>query len=143
MDRKEFNKILQDHKKTYGIKTDAATRTDYPMACPETGSFIGWKKAFKYDGRTRRCTMIVKLEIPEDAKRSSATTSKCRASKARVLEIQNRDGTRANVTEVESAWGGIYKLGEMVYPDEWDDNRWDEYSHGIHFFMTRDEAVAW
>lgn len=119
---------------TSGMKTDAATRTDYPMACPETGSFIGWKKAGRY---------IIKLEIPEDACRSSSTTNKCRASKARVLEIKNVDGTKANKTEVKSLRGKTYKIGEMVYPDDWDYNRWNECSHGIHFFMDRDEAVAW
>lgn len=131
------------HACTNGMKTDAETKIDWPIACPETGSFIGWKKAFKYAGSTKRCTMIVKLEIPAHAERSSATTNKCRASMARVLEIQNRDGRKADVTEARSCWGKVYKVGEMVYPDEWDDNRWDECSHGIHFFMTRDEAVAW
>lgn len=119
---------------TYGMKTDAATRTDYPMACPETGSFIGWKKAGRY---------IVKLEIPEDALRSSATTNKCRSSWANVLEIQNVDGTKSDVTEIMTERCWIYKVGNMVYPDDWDYNRWNECSHGIHFFMTRKEAVDW
>ena len=109
-------------------------KIDWPMVCPETGSFVAWKKAGEY---------IVKLEIPEDAKRSSATSRHCRASKAMVLEIQNLDGTKAYVPEVNSMRGWIYKRGEMVYPDSWDDNRWNERSHGIHFFMTRKEAVEW
>lgn len=119
---------------TEGIKTDTATKIDWPMACPETGSFIGWKKAGGF---------IIKLEIPKDALRSSATTNKCRASMARVLEIQRRNGIKADVTEATSSWRGIYKIGEIVYPDDWDYNRWNECSHGIHFFMTREEAVAW
>lgn len=119
---------------TDGIKTDKGTKIDCPTACPETGSFIAWKKAGKY---------IVKLEIPEDAERSSATTNKCRASKVMVLEIQNMDGTKADVTEIMTERCWIYKIGEMVYPDEWDDNRWNECSNGIHFFMTREEAVEW
>jgi len=118
----------------YEIKTDTATKIDWPMVCPETGSFVAWKKAGEY---------IVKLEIPEDAKRSSATTSKCRASMAKVLEIQNEDGTRANKADVRSSRGKTYKIGEIVYPDKWDNNRWNECSHGIHFFMTRQEAVEW
>lgn len=117
-----------------GVKTNTRTKIDWRMVCPESGSFIGWKKAGKY---------IVKLEIPADAKRSSANSRKCRASMAKVLEIQNKDGTKADVTEVKSDWGGIYKLGRMIYPDSWDDNRWSECSHGIHFFMTREEVTAW
>ena len=118
---------------THGMKTDTHTQIDWPMECPETGSFVAWKKAGEY---------IVKLEIPEDAKRSSATTNKCRASMARVLEIQNMDGTKADVTEIMTERCWIYKVGEMVYPDSWDDNRWNECAHGIHFFMARKDAVA-
>jgi len=33
-----------------------------------------------------------------------------------------------------------YKAGEIVRPDAWDDNRWDECSNGIHFFITKLEA---
>ena len=33
-----------------------------------------------------------------------------------------------------------YKAGEIVRPDKWDDNRWEECSSGIHFFITRLEA---
>ena len=57
-----------------------------PYICPNFGSFIGWKRA--YDG------LIVKLEIPEDAKRLSGTGRKCRCDKARVIEIQNLDGDK-------------------------------------------------
>lgn len=141
-----------EHACTHGMKTDANTKIDWPMACPETGSFIGWKKAGEYitkleipadEDRLSAVKYIVKLEIPADAERSSATTNKCRASMVRVLEIQNVDGTKADVTMARSYWRKVYKLGEMVYPDEWDNNRWNECSHGIHFFMTREEAVAW
>ena len=118
----------------YGANLDEKTCIRLCITCPDTGSFIAWKSAGGY---------IVKLEIPEDAKRSSATSRKCRASKARVLEIQNKDGSKADVTEVKSDRGGVYKVGEMVYPDEWDDNRWNECSHGIHFFVTRMEAEDW
>lgn len=103
--------------------------------CPEEGSFIGWKKCKKY---------IIKLKILNDAKRSSATTRKCRCSKAEVLDIQTLDGGHDGTT----ACGNfsycnmtIYKIGEIVYPDSFDEDRWNECSHGIHFFITRQEAV--
>ena len=118
----------------YGANLNQKTEIRLCITCPDTGSFIAWKSAGGY---------IVKLEIPEDAKRSSATSRKCRCDKARVLEIQNRDGSKADVIEVESDRGGIYRIGEMVYPDEWDDNRWNECSNGIHFFVTRMEAEDW
>ena len=56
-----------------------------PMACPEEGGFIGWKKAMRTDSDL----CIIKLHIPEDAKRSSATGRKCRCNKAKVLSIED------------------------------------------------------
>ena len=107
------------------------------MVCPEKGSFIGYKKC-RYD-------LIVKLEIPEDALRSSATTRKCRCSKAKVLSITNPDGAEANVEYAVSKKdsGFLYKVGEVVSVDDFDTNRWNECSTGIHFFITREEAVEY
>ena len=107
-----------------------------PMSCPDTGAFIGWKKVNGY---------IVKLQIPEDAKRSSATTTKCRCDKALVLAIENEDGTDSGVdTLTKTTYATcVYAVGKMVYPDRFDDNRWNECSHGIHFFINRQEAVNW
>ena len=118
----------------WGADLNDETKIRYAIHCPDTGSFIAWKSAGGY---------IVKLEIPEDAKRSSATTGKCRADKAKVLEIQNKDGSTADVTEVTSERGGVYKVGEMIYPDSFDECRWHECSNGIHFFVTRMEAEDW
>lgn len=101
---------------------------------PECGSFIGWKKVGKF---------IIKLKILEDAKRSNATGRKCRCSAAEVLEIQNLDGTKADIDRIHNNRhrGADYIVGEIVMPDSFDDNRWNECSHGIHFFITRQEAV--
>ena len=107
-----------------------------PLACPDTGAFIGWKKVNGY---------IVKLQIPEDAKRCSATRTKCRADKALVLAIENVDGTASdkNMLVNTNYAETTYTVGEMVYPDSFDENRWNECSHGIHFFINRQEAVDW
>ena len=105
-----------------------------PIACPDTGSFIGWKKIKNY---------IVKLMIPESARRSSATTNKCRCEYADVLSIENI-ATGETVDEIinNSYQPEIkYRVGETVYPDSWDDNRWNECSHGIHFFINRQDAI--
>ena len=116
------------------------TIIDFPMACPETGSFIGWKKVF--DVIKTGKTYLVKLEIPENAKRSSATTDKCRCEFAKVLEIWDLQDN-VNVPEVTNynIKETVYKVGEMVYPDKWDDNRWNECSNGIHFFMDQQRAI--
>ena len=105
-----------------------------PYACPDFGSFIGYKKA---QG------LIVELEILSDAKRVSSTGRKCRCDKAKVLSIQNIDGTPSVLTSVASDRDSsfIYKVGEIVTVDDFDENRWNECSTGIHFFINRQEAV--
>ena len=104
--------------------------------CPIEGSFIGWKKCGGY---------IVKLKICEDAERSSSTSLKCRCSKAEVLEIQNLDGSVADITEICSNYDKnfIYKVGETIEVKDFDKCRWNECSNGIHFFIDRNVAVAY
>lgn len=104
------------------------------LSCPTEGSFIGWKKASGH---------IVKLRIPEDARRSSATGHKCRCDKAYVMEIQNMDGTKATEDTVRSDHDKnfVYTVGATVEVPDFDDNRWSECAPGIHFFIDRREAV--
>jgi hypothetical protein len=85
------------------------------------------------------------LQIPKNAKRSSATTRKCRCSKAKVLSITEIDGSDSGITEIRSDRDEsfIYKVGETVSVSNFDENRWNECSTGIHFFITRDEAVRY
>ena len=110
--------------------------TFYPLQCPETGSFIGYKKASGY---------IIELEICADAKRSSATSRKCRCSKAKVLGITNLDGSVSGLSEIGSNYNKnfIYHIGETVEVPDFDDNRWNECAPGIHFFITREETVKY
>ena len=109
-----------------------------PMTCPEDGAFIGWKKA-----RTKIRCVIVKLEIPASAKRSSATSRKCRCSEAKVLEIYNLDGAVAEERKCYSHYDNsfIYEVGKTVKVDDFDEDRWSECSQGIHFFINRQEAI--
>ena len=106
-----------------------------PMACPDTGAFIGYKKASGY---------ILKIEILQDARRSSSNSRKCRCDKAKVLEIQNLYGDIANVKEVKSDYDKnfIYRLGEIVEEPNFCEDRW-ECAEGIHFFINRQEAVEY
>ena len=106
-----------------------------PLACPEEGSFVGFKKT--------RNDLIVKLEIPADALRCSATGRKCRCSKAKVLSITNLDGSESEVNFAQSNHDDnfFYAVGETVEVSDFDPDRWNECSTGIHFFITRQEAV--
>lgn len=109
--------------------------------CPKEGSFIGWKKCCDRDYKS----FVVKLEIPADAKRSSATTNKCRCSKAKVMEIQNINGTKADIDEVYSFFNPYfsYKIGEIVKSDSFNERYWIECGYGIHFFMRRIDAAGY
>ena len=112
-----------------------AKNVNCPLTCPEKGSFIGFKKV--------RGSYIVELEILADAMRSSATGRKYRCSKAKVVYITNPDGSNAEET---SACSGrdpnfIYSVGEIVEVKDFDTNRWNECAPGIHFFVTRQEAI--
>ena len=98
----------------------------YTSICPE-GTLIGWKKC--------KDNIIVKLEIPAEAKRSNSTGRKCRAEFAKVIEVI---GAEVGISQHDHKTE--YKAGEIVRPDKWDDNRWEECSSGIHFFITRAEA---
>ena len=94
---------------------------------PEEGSFIAWKKC--------RNSVIVKLNIPEDAKRSHGTERKCRASFADVLEVIGSEmGISLHDGKTE------YRAGQRVTPDSFDENRWNTCGNGIHFYLTRVEA---
>lgn len=106
------------------------------MACPTDGSFIGWKKASGY---------IVKLQIPEDARRSSAGGEKCRCDKAYVAEIQNTDGTKADIEAIHSYHDNnfVYTVGATVEVPDFDDDRWNECAPGIHLFIDRRAAVEY
>ena len=124
----------------YGADLRGAENVPYiPIACPDAGSFTAWKK----DGTGK---LIIKLLIPEDAKRLSATGRKCRCDKAQVLAIENLDGTPSGEVETYSAndRSFVYKVGETVTPKEaFCEDRWQECSSGIHFFINRQEAVEY
>ena len=138
-DLKEANLLGTNLKNTNTVCAviNEDTKIDYPIACPKTGSFIGYKKAV--------FRKIVKLQICEDAKRSSATTKKCRCSKALVLAIENIDGSDSGLKGIASIYDPsfIYRVGKIAEVPDFDNNRWRECSPGIHFFANRQDAVEY
>jgi len=137
----------------------------FQLVCPEKGEYIAFKKArvcvykksgksaisdllnHKLKGSIEEMPVIIELRIPKDAKRSSATSRKCRASKAEVLSITSIDGKKRYKKAV-AGWHCsskfVYEVGKTVVPDNgFEENRWIECAPGIHHFITRDEAVAY
>ena len=107
----------------------------YHSVCPEIGSFIAFKKLLD--------NKIAKLEIPEHAKRSSATTRKCRASEANVLEIFDVNDCDEKFDYGCSRHDAYFKyeVGKTVFADSFDEDRFNECSNGIHFLITLQEAI--
>ena len=126
---------LREAKGTDTVITNESTAF-FRLQCPEAGAYTAYKKAHD---------LIVELEIPADALRSSATSRKCRASKAKVISITNKDGSAAGVEEVESDHDAafVYRVGETVSVPDFDTDRWEECAAGIRHFITRAEAVQY
>ena len=152
MDKEELTKVLENHRhwlsedcegwenmraNLRGANLYGAKMPFIPYACPDFGAFIGYKKAYG--------DAIVELEILASAKRCSATSRKCRCDKAKVLRILNLDKTVSDATEVRSKYDEsfIYKVGEVVSVDDFCDDRWNECSAGIHFFINFEEAARY
>ena len=121
----------------YRADLSGATNVPFiPSVCPEAGSYTAFKKCGKY---------IVALTIPKDALRSSATTRKCRANKAKVIRIEHLDGSIAEEQSVHSDYDKtfIYTVGKTVKVENFDCDRWNECAPGIHHFINRQEAVEY
>ncbi|WP_281671971.1 pentapeptide repeat-containing protein, partial [Pseudoramibacter alactolyticus] len=120
------------------------------LVCPSQGAFTAWKKA-KYDDEDEERNVLIKLKIPEDAMRSSATTRKCRCSQAKVDGIYSyrfQDDILIvepiNVVAHSNYDSGfLYKVGETVAVEDFEKNRWIECAPGIHFFITPEEAARY
>jgi hypothetical protein len=90
------------------------------------GALVGWKKV--------RGGEIVELAIPRGAARVNAYGSrKCRAEYAVVVAAP------PGATSLYDS-ATKYVVGATVRPDSYDPDPRVECSHGIHFFLTREEA---
>ena len=114
-----------------------------PINCPEEGSFIGFKVGLSSIDISE--VVLIKLEIMEDAKRSSGTRRKCRADKVKVLDIINLNSEKheKEAISIKMRRNFKYKVGEVIQINNFDNNRWNECSTGIHFFITKDEALQY
>lgn len=140
-DLSDANLIGADLHRAYDVQLSIAKTS----ILPDEGDIIGWKKAWTDDTMLPK-SVIVKLLIPADAQRSNATGRKCRASTARVLDLQDKQGN--SLPPDTTAYSGYdtdftYKKGETVHVENFDTSRWNECAPGIHFFITRIEAVEY
>lgn len=132
----DFRNAVFNNCKLDTLRYDECT-AGFAMACPETGAFTAYKKARLYN----HDNCVVKLEVPADALRSSATTRKCRVSKAKVVAIYDMSGNSIQKNAYSNhAKNFVYRIGKMVEVKNFDKNRWNECAPGIHCFITKREA---
>ena len=113
------------------------------MRCPRYDKIIGYKIICRYDAYLNPCYLLATLEVPAGVKRSASIGNKCRCEYAKVLSITDKDGKEYHTgVSAIAAIGNqlIYKTGEYVYADSFDENRFNECASGIHFFMTPEGA---
>lgn len=102
------------------------------------GVFRGWKRCA--DGR------IVELQIPANAMRSAGLSRKIRAEAALTVSILSPAFKWCKNAVSQRNTGGSdcqYRVGFFTTADKWDNDPWNVCTHGIHFFLTREEAVAY
>ena len=114
-----------------GANMDGAKLPHFQIV-PEMGAFVAFKKLHD--------DLIAEIEIPADAPRTSSLVGrKCRAAWVTVRAIFD-----ANGQPVDIGYGlhdrTVYEVGQTVIADDWDDDIRVECTHGIHFFVTLQEA---
>lgn len=130
----DFSSIKTDHTSAF---SSAAIRSKFPLSqlCPTEGPFVGYKKLAN--------NLVATLLIPKSAARVSSLGRKCRASKAKVLSIEDPTSGK----KFKSGYSYFYsqplkyKVGRTIRPDSFDSDPSVDCSHGIHFFMTKEEAI--
>jgi len=110
-----------------GANLHGATLPDY-LVLPSTGSFVAYKRV---EGA------VLTLYVPYDAMRTSCLQSrKCRVSKAKVIASTGKGEEWRSMYDADF----VYRLGEWVEPDDYDDDIRHECTYGIHVFATLAEA---
>jgi uncharacterized protein YjbI with pentapeptide repeats len=106
--------------------------TSWPrFQIPQSGTLEVWKKL---DGGR-----IAKLRIgARTARTASLVGRKCRAASVTVLAIY--EGKKRVRFAASMRDATHYRVGAVVRPDKYDPDPLVECTHGIHFFLTREEV---
>ncbi len=128
--------------------------------CPPKGyGFIAFKRVIYYSPKrfskstegdlvieADRC--VLELWIPPDAERIMCIGTKGRCDNALVKRAYTLSGADLCFLPDEKVVSAFdhnfqYHIGEWIEPDSFDDNPIVECSHGIHFFMSFQEAAEY
>lgn len=132
-----YASVLEDATNQDKVIVDDDTKW-YKMRCPEFGKpFIAWKC----------CTdlRVVMMLVPADAKRCMSTMETGRVSRVKVLSIKSID-EKEQFTWAQSTVDPdfYYEVGKWLEPaNGFQEDRWKDSSQGIHFFLEREQCVAY
>ncbi len=129
-----FGAVLE-YARLEEIISDESTKW-FRLHCPEKGAFLAYKKCVN--------DRLVQLLVPADAKRTSATRPSCRCNRAKVLTIKSFD-YKENFDEAWSLVDDnfVYRKGQWVEVKDFNEDRWQDSTTGIHFWLTREEAKGY
>ena len=118
-----------------GAETDDGTTWPAFYVCPDFGAFTAWKKL--------QGGIVAEIVVPAEARRVAPVVGrKCRAEYVTVVALTAKDGSHP--TEGKGLHNGTkYVVGETVRPDSFNDDFKLECTNGIHFFITKAEAVEY
>jgi hypothetical protein len=91
----------------------------------------------------------VEILVPEDAKRVTPADTdysfKSRISHGKVMSIIDEQNNKYDyaVSMIYTDNKVTYRVGEVVFPDEFDSNPEIDCSHGIHVLRYRDQCEKW
>lgn len=127
-------KILKARKTIFRITEDVAFNKNVPEGLYVSNEYT---------------PALAEIYIPEDAKRSSAFGNKCRCDRCIVKKISVvTDGKLQYIRSASSPLTNDeiainYVVGEDIFVDNFDNDRWNECSSGIHFFTKLDDALGY
>ena len=108
---------------------------------PQEGGFYCYKKVRFGQGEA-----VLTLRIPATAARTSSLVGrKCRASVAKAVKAETLDGTP--ITDAAAVFRSLreseftYRVGKTVSVSDFDPDIRVECAKGVHFFITKQEAV--
>ena len=102
---------------------------------PQEGELIVWKAV---QGG------IAKLRIPPEARRTGCLINrKCRAEWVETLAVYLTADVEATRAVGRHSHSTIYEVGKPTRPDSYDDDIRVDCTHGIHFWLSREEAETW
>jgi len=86
--------------------------------------------------------VILELLIPRSAQRTSSLIGrKCRANEALVVGVAHGNANNTRVYRSLHDWDFTYEVGKMAFEPSFDPDIRVECTAGIHFFMTKEEAI--